>query len=164
MHGIGSYQPNLAYQDGIYTGLLCKVVADKLEVEAGLAMAGRSPVEVKAADFAGATAIEFNAATMSPAGGEGSEYVVYLNPVGAKNAAGVELARITVGDKEADTERLNINGTVGGMQGRSLPLARVTVAGGVFTVVDNTERMKIKNIPAAAHGKSMEDTSHPHQY
>lgn len=157
MHGIGSYQPNLAYQDGIYAGLLCKVVSDKLEVEAGLAMVGRKPLEVKAADFAGATAIEAGALAAG-------QYVVYLNAAGAKDEAGVELARVTVNKKEADTERLNINGTVGGMQGRSLPLALVTVAAGKFTVIDNTERMKIKNIPAAAHGKSMEDTSHPHQY
>lgn len=154
MFGIGNYEPHLAYQDGIYTGMLCKVVSDKLEVEAGLAIVGRKPVEVAAADFAGGTAL--SAAALAD-----GQYVVYLNPAGAKNLAGATLAAVSVNDKEADTTHMNINGTVGGMKGRSLPLALATVAGGKFTAMDNTERIKLKNIPAAAHGKSKEDTSHP---
>lgn len=154
MYGIGNYEPHLAYQDGIYAGMLCKVVSDKLEVEAGLAIVGRKPVEVKAADFAGATAI--SAAALAD-----GDYVVFLNPADGKDADGADLAAVTVDKKEADTTHMNINGTVGGMKGRSLPLALATVAGGKFTVVDNTERIKLKNIPAAAHGKSKEDTSHP---
>lgn len=151
MFGIGGYQPNLTNMAGIYSGMMVIAggAANTVRVQTGLAIVGKALVEVTPAmvvDLAVSVAAD-------------GEQVVYVNAPGAKDSTGAALSTLSVNKKEADTSHTNINGTVGSMQGRSIPLARITVAGGAITKIDNTERMKLVNIPAAMVSKSYEDTS-----
>lgn len=156
MFGIGGYQPNLMNQAGIYEGMLVHAggAALTVRVAEGLAIAGKALVEQTPADALVDIAV--------PAAD--GDHIVYLNAPGALASypGGAAVPTVSVDVPEGATVHFNqIGGTTGGMNGRSIALARVTCLGGVITKIDNTERMKLSNIPSTTLSSAHEDTSHP---
>ena len=145
MNGIGGYQQGLMYRDGIYNGLLV-VAATGLNcrVEKGLAIVGGVRIENGASGATTDILLPNNATSY-----------IYVNHPDAKDGAGADIATFGA-TPEADVSRVNINGSTGTMKGRSFVLARVVTSGGAITVVDNTARLALANIPPAMFSESLD--------
>lgn len=145
MHGIGGYQQNLMYQDGIYGGLMVAVSTGlNVRVSVGLARVGGSLIEQTPAGAGTNITVPDDATTF-----------IYVNHPNAKNGAGSDIGTFDI-VKEADQTRMNFNGSQGVIRGRSFLLAKVVSAGGAITSVDNTVRLQLANIPPTMWGESLD--------
>lgn len=144
MNGNGGYQQGLQYQDGLYGGLMVKQAAGagnelKVTVTEGLARVANTLIEQTPA----------GAATMITLANNTTSFI-YVNHPDALASYPAGAATATFDSvKEGDVTRVNINGSTGKSFGRSIVLAKVVTAGGVITSIDNTERLKLSNIPGA---------------
>lgn len=144
MHGIGGYQQGLQYQDGLYGGLMVKPVSGvgnelKVSVTEGLARVGNTLIEQTPAGAATTITLADNATSY-----------IYVNHPDALASYPAGAATATFDKtKEGDVTHTNINGSTGKTFGRSIVLAKVVTSGGAITSIDNTERLKLSNIPSA---------------
>lgn len=134
MYGIGG-NAHISLDDGIYGGLVVSKGAGALEVlvKAGLAIVGGEAYSREVAE---------EATVVASAPAAAGTYFVYLNRSDAKDSAGAVIGRFSVNKPEADQAITAINGSVAEREGRSLVLAKVTVAGGAITAVDNAAKLK----------------------
>lgn len=119
------------FQDGV-EGLhvIAGSTSTTVKVGVGVAIIGGAP-------FAQEEAAIANIAVSTTNG----TYTLYMNVPGALDAGGNSLARFGFAP-EADKTRDAINGSKSVTQGRSIPLAVITVASNVVSAIDNSIKLK----------------------
>lgn len=124
MHGIGSYQPNLMYQDGVYEGLMVAIngSTNVVRVGTGLAIVGKTAVEQTPTGATTDITVFTNATNY-----------IYVNHPDALDSTGAATATFDK-VKEGDSTRTALNGSTSVARGRSLVLAKVTVPASTGTV------------------------------
>lgn len=123
MKGIGGYQPNLMYQDGLYGGLMVKASTGlNVRVGEGLAIVGNVLTEQ--------TPTGALVDILLPAN---STVYMYANKPNALDSTGATIATFDY-KKEGDQSHVNINGTTGTAFGRSIVLAKVVTSANSGTI------------------------------